>query len=183
MVTANLRLVVMVCRRYRGRISNLQLEMLDLYQAGNLGLMRAIELFDPSRGYRLSTYAFWWIQQAVQRCMSATGNGTLLYQWQHEGTNLLFNATSATLTLTNIQPAQAGDYSVLVADDLGSVTSAVASLTVTNAAGNTPPSFTSDPVNKSGASVDVPYSGSLAGNATDPDAGEILTFNKVGIDN
>nr|WP_186700320.1 sigma-70 family RNA polymerase sigma factor [Cyanobium sp. NS01] len=75
MVTANLRLVVMVCRRYRGRISNLQLEMLDLYQAGNLGLMRAIELFDPSRGYRLSTYAFSWIQQAVQRCMSATGNG------------------------------------------------------------------------------------------------------------
>ncbi|EDY39139.1 group2 RNA polymerase sigma factor RpoD6 [Cyanobium sp. PCC 7001] len=75
MVTANLRLVVMVCRRYRGRIGNLQLEMLDLYQAGNIGLMRAVELFDPSRGYRLSTYAFSWIHQAVQRCMTATGNG------------------------------------------------------------------------------------------------------------
>lgn len=75
MVTANLRLVVMVCRRYRGRIGNLQLEMLDLYQAGNIGLMRAVELWDPSRGYRLSTYAYSWIHQAAQHCMSATGNG------------------------------------------------------------------------------------------------------------
>jgi len=65
MVQANLRLGVSVCRHHlRGAAG---VELMDLIQAGNLGLIRAVELFDPSRGYRFSTYAYWWIRQAVRR--------------------------------------------------------------------------------------------------------------------
>ena len=66
-VTANLRLVVSVVTKSRRRIRHLAVEPIDLIQAGNLGLIRAAEKFDPSRGYRFSTYAYWWIRQAVSR--------------------------------------------------------------------------------------------------------------------
>ncbi|WP_411876356.1 RNA polymerase sigma factor RpoD/SigA [Vulcanococcus limneticus] len=75
MVSANLPLVVMICRRYQNRIGNLQLEMLDLLQAGNLGLVTAVEKFDPSKGYKFSTYAFWWIRHGVRHCIHELGNG------------------------------------------------------------------------------------------------------------
>ncbi len=74
MVSANLRLVVLICLRYKNRIGALQLEMLDLLQSGNLGLIRAVERYDPKRGYKFSTYAFWWIREAATRAMSETGN-------------------------------------------------------------------------------------------------------------
>ncbi len=74
MVSANLRLVIVICRRYRGRIGNLQLEMIDLLQAGNLGLITAVEKFDPSRGYRFSTYGYWWIRQSVTRFINDLGS-------------------------------------------------------------------------------------------------------------
>jgi RNA polymerase sigma factor (sigma-70 family) len=75
MVSANLRLVALIGLKYKDRIGSLQLEMLDLLQAGNLGLIRAVELFDPTRGYKFSTYAFWWIREAITHAMREGGSG------------------------------------------------------------------------------------------------------------
>lgn len=101
---AHLRLVVSVAKRYRGRSS---LDFLDLVQEGNLGLMHAIEKFDHRRGVKVSTYAVWWIRQAIARAIADQGRMIRVPVHMKEVAARVFRTQRRLLQLNGHEPTKA----------------------------------------------------------------------------
>jgi RNA polymerase primary sigma factor len=110
LITANTRLVISIAKRYRGQGVPFQ----DLIQEGNLGLMRAADKFDPGRGYKFSTYATWWIRQAVTRALADQGRTIRLPVHMEEAIRKL-NRTAYQMEQDRGQPPSAEE----IADEMG----------------------------------------------------------------